>query len=124
MKHDFPGDTMAAGVQLFVSRVPKEMRGASSIEAARIIAAVAVRAFRGTFEIEPKEVKVAGRDAAEWVVRYSFVEKSGATHDMRARSIIIVRGDRMYLLGCSGPAADASDFDGFNGVVSSLKFGK
>jgi len=124
MKHDYPDDTMSGSVQLFVSAVPKEFRGASSIEAARIIAALAFRAFHGKYEIEPREVKLAAGTAGEWVMRYEMVEKSGATHDMRARNVVIVRGDRMYSLGYSGPAADTPDFEAFDGVVSSLKFGR
>ena len=122
MKHDYPLDTVAANVQLFATRLPKKLHGASSIETARVIAAGARFAFHGTYEVEPREIVVADRPAAEWVTRYELVESSGTRHDMRSRIIVITApGDRAYHLGYAGPAADTADFEAFDAVVRSLK---
>ena len=122
MKHDYPLDSMAANVQVFATRLPKQLHAASSIEAARIIAASALAAFHGTYEVEPRETTVAGLPAAEWVIRYQLVEASGAKHDMRTRSLVITTpGDRLYHLGYAGPATDTADFAAFETVVRSFK---
>src|SRR5438874_331193 len=124
IKHDFAGDSIAASVQLFESKLSGQLRGASSIEAARVIAFYALAAFHGNYEIEPRETRVAGFAAAEWVIRYQLIESAGKNHDMRTRNIVIARDGRLYLLGYSGPAIDTADFEAFGSVVASVKFGQ
>ncbi len=124
IKHDFPSDTIAASAQFFVSRLPKNLHAASSIEAARVVAAGALIAFHGKYEVEPREIRVAGQSGAEWIIRYDLVEISGAKHDMKTHTVVIVRDDVMYLLGCAIPSADTADLEAFNRVVASLMFSK
>jgi hypothetical protein len=122
IKRDIEGSPMAASVQLMVSTLPAQMKYATSIEAARVVAFGAAAAYQRVPEIEPRELKVAGVPAAEFAMRYSLVDASGASHEMRMRMIVITRKDKMYLLGYSGPADDDTDFAAFDEVVRSLKF--
>jgi len=125
MKHDSDADaTIAANAQFVVSRLPAQLHLASSIEAAHVIAFGALATFRGTWEVEPREITVSGFPAAEWVQRYKIVDKSGAAHAMRARSIAITMGDDLYMFGYAGPAADTADFEAFDRVVKSIHFQK
>src|SRR2546423_9697455 len=59
MKHDVPG-SIAASVQVFLNPIPAEMRFASSIELARVIAFTSVAPFRGKYELSPHETTVGG----------------------------------------------------------------
>jgi len=125
MKHDSDADvTMAASVQFVVSPLPPKLHRASSIEAAHVVAFGALDTFRGTWEVEPREITVSGLPAAEWVQRYKIVDKSGAAHAMRARNIVITIGDDLYVLGYAGPAADTTDYETFDRVVKSTRFRK
>ena len=121
IKHD-TDQAIAASAQFIIGKVSPEMKHASAIEVARVIGFVARAAYDGRYDVEPREVQVAGFPAAEWVMRYSFVETLGGKHDMRTRNVLIVRGDTTYLLGYSGPASDTADFDAFDEVVRSLTF--
>ncbi len=119
MKHDVEGSSISAGVQVFRAPIPKSMRYASSIELARMAAFGATAAYRGTTEVEPRELTVAGRPAAEFVQRYTLVGQDGTKHDMRSRLVVIATGDVFYNIGYAGPAADADDFKTFDQIVRS-----
>jgi hypothetical protein len=122
IKHDTDQSTIAASAQLFVSELPAKLHGASSIEAARVIAFAELATYRAKYEVEPHEITAGGLPAAEWVATYQLVETIEGAHDMRTRQVVITRGEKLYLLGYSGPAADAADFAAFDGVVKSLRF--
>ena len=122
MKHDVPG-SIAASVQVFLNPVPAEMRYASSIELARVIAFVSVATFRGEYEVSPHETRVGGLPAAEWVAHYTLVE-SGGSHAMKMRGVIVAMRDQFYLVGYSAPATDSADFELFDTMVRSIKFSK
>lgn len=124
LKHDTEQGLMAASAQLFVSDLPATLRGATSMEAARVLAFETITAFGGKYEVEPREITAGGFPAAEWIASYQIVEKIGGTHDMRARGIVIARGEKLYLLGYSGPASDTADFSAFDSIVKSIRFGK
>jgi len=124
MKRD-TGYGMASSVQVFVTRLPNELRGASSLEAARVVAFMGFAAYGdGKYEIEPRELTVGGLHAAEWVLRYKLVENVGGTHAMVMRSIVIVDGARWYLIGYSGPVAAMAELQAFDEVVKSVAFSK
>jgi hypothetical protein len=122
MKHDVPG-SIAASVQVFLRPVPAEMRYASSIELARVIAFASVATYRGEYEASPHETTVGGLPAAEWVAHYTLVE-TGGSHAMKMRGVIVARKDKFYLVGYSAPATDSADFELFESVVKSIKFSK
>lgn len=120
MKHDVPG-SIAASVQVFLNPVPAEMRYASSIELARVIAFASVATFRGEYEVSPHETTVGGLPAAEWSAHYTLVE-AGGSHAMKMRGVIVALKDKFYLVGYSAPATDSEDFELFDAVVKSIKF--
>jgi hypothetical protein len=122
MKHDVPG-SIAASVQVFLNPVPSEMRYASSIELARVIAFASLATFHGEYEVPPHETIVGGLAAAEWVGRYTLVE-TGGSHAMKTRCVIVARKDNFYFVGYSAPATDSADFELFESVVKSIKFSK
>jgi hypothetical protein len=122
MKHDVPG-SIAASVQLFLNPVPAEMRYASSIELARVIAFATVATFRGEYDASPHETTVGGLPAAEWVAHYTLVE-AGGSHAMKMRGVIVAVKDQFYLAGYSAPASDSADFELFETMVKSIKFSK
>jgi hypothetical protein len=122
MKHDVDG-TIAASVQVFFNPIPPDMRYASSIEIARVIAAVSMAVYRGREEVGPHDTIVGGLKAAEWVTRYTLVE-TGGSHAMRTRSIIIALRDNFWVIGFSGPATDTEDFEAFEKVVQSIHFSR
>jgi hypothetical protein len=124
MKRD-TGYGMAASVQVFVTPLPNELRGASSLEAARVVAFASFAGYgEGKYETEPRELTVGGLRAAEWVMRYKLVENIGGTHAMVMRSIVIVDGAKWYLIGYSGPAAATAELQAFDEVVKSVAFSK
>jgi hypothetical protein len=122
MKHDVPG-SIAASVQVFLNPIPANMRYATSIELARVIAAVSLSTFRGQYDAEPHETTVGGLDAAEWVAHYTLVE-TGGSHAMKTRSVIVALRDKYYLVGFSAPATDSEDLEAFEKVVRSIRFSK
>jgi hypothetical protein len=122
MKHDVPG-SIAASVQVFLNPIPANMRFASSIELARVIAFASLATFRGGYEVQPHETIVGGLVAAEWVARYTLVE-AGGSHAMKMRGVIVARRDNFYLVGYSAPATDSKDFEVFETVLRSIKFSK
>ena len=101
MKHDVPG-SIAASVQVFLNPIPAEMKFASSIELARVIAFTSVATFRGEYEVSPHETTVGGLPAAEWVAHYTLVE-TGGSHAMKMRGVIVARKNQFYLVGYSAP---------------------
>ena len=122
MKHDVPG-SIAAGVQVFLNPVPAEMRYASSIELARVIAFASVAAFQGKYDASPHETTVGGLPAAEWVAHYTLVE-TGGSHAMKMRGVIVAVKDKFYLVGYSAPESDSADFELFETMVRSIQFNK
>jgi hypothetical protein len=122
MKHDVAG-SIAASVQVFLNPIPAQMRFASSIKLARVIAFASLATFQGEYELSPHETTVGGLAAAEWVARYTLAE-TGGTHAMKMRGVIVALKDKYYLVGYSAPATDSADFERFETVVKSIKFGK
>jgi len=122
MKHDVDG-SIAASVQVFLNPIPAEMRYASSIELARVIAVLSVATFQGRYDVDPRETTVGGLPAAEWVAHYALVE-TGGSHAMKGRGVIVALRDKYYLIGYSAPASDTEDFEAFEKVVQSIRFGK
>jgi len=121
MKRDFAGSSLSASVQVFRKPMLPKLKFASSIELARVIAAATRAGFRGTFEVDPREITVSGFPAAEYGQRYALVDTSGS-HDMRAQFVVVSRGTYYYLIGYAGPVEDTADAEVFrNVVVKSLK---
>jgi hypothetical protein len=128
MKHDTKhgtGKGMASSVQVVVTTVPPKLRGASSIETGRVVAAMLFAQYgSGKYEIEPREITVGGMPAAEWVMQYKLVESIAGEHAMVSRTILIVDGARIYMIGYTAPAEAADDLKAFDDVVRSVTFSK
>jgi len=120
MKHDFAGSTVSGSVQVLRNPMMPQMKLASSMEAARVIAAGTRATFRGTFEVDPRELTVSGFPAAEYVQRYVLVD-AGGSRGMRAHFIVVSRGTYYYLIGYAGPVEDTADAEVFRDVVKTLK---
>ncbi len=122
-KHDADG-TMAASMQIFCNPIPVEMKYASSIELARVIAAASSATFRAEYEVEPHEITVSGLPAAEWVSRYTLVESAGGSHAMKTHAVVVALAKTFYLIGYSGPEDDLGDFEAFAKALATIKIQK
>jgi hypothetical protein len=118
-------EAMSASVQVFANSLPAELRGASSLEAARVIAFAGFATYgSGKYEIAPREITVGGLPGAEWEMRYKLHDQAGSEHAMVARTVLVADGPKLYLIGYSGPATAAAELEAFNGVVKSIEFSK
>jgi hypothetical protein len=119
-KHDFEG-TIAASIQVFCNPIPENMKYASSIELARVIAFASSAAFRAHDEIGPHEITVGDLPAAEWVSQYTMIESRGGSHAMKTHAVIVAVANMFYLIGYSGPAEDTANFQAFGKALKSIK---
>lgn len=116
MKHDVAGDTLAASAQAMRQPLGPKLKFASSIEVARVMAAMAIATYHGNLEVEPRELTVSGLPAAEFMQRYEIVDGTG-THPMRSHMVIVSRRTYYVLIGYAGPADDMADADTFTNVI-------
>jgi hypothetical protein len=108
---NLPDSNMSASIQIKRIPDPDELRGATSMEIANVLAFGLTAAYHGTSDGAHQTKPVSGMRAAEWRMRYTLTHTNGETSAMLGHLVVVTlpRQNAYILIGYIAPESDTAD---------------